>query len=76
MKNIIYVQIYKGDKQYVAEGLNVPVVSQGKNLDEAVANIKEAIDLHFENEDFADYDLMPHPQVLVNFELPADKVYA
>ncbi len=36
MRNIIYVQIYKGEKGYVAEGMNLPVVTQGKDLDEAV----------------------------------------
>ncbi len=75
MKNIIYVQIYKGEDQYVAEGLNLPVVTQGKNLDEVVAHLKEAIELHLENENPAVYDLVEHPQVLVNFELPSP-IYA
>jgi predicted RNase H-like HicB family nuclease len=70
MKNIIYIQIYKGENQYVAEGMNLPVVTQGKDLDEVVANIKEAIDLHLENEKASAYDFSEHPQVLVNFELP------
>ena len=47
MRNIIYVQIYKGEKSgYVAEGLNLPVVTQGKNLDDVVKNLKEAVSLH------------------------------
>jgi predicted RNase H-like HicB family nuclease len=46
MNNTIYIQIYKGENQYVAEGLNLSVVTQGKDLDEVVANLKEAIELH------------------------------
>jgi len=75
MKNIIYIEIYKGDDYYVAEGLNLPVVSQGKTLDEAVNNIKEAIELTLEDENLADFDFVENPQVLVNFEL-SRAVYA
>ncbi|OGE80439.1 MAG: hypothetical protein A2660_03125 [Candidatus Doudnabacteria bacterium RIFCSPHIGHO2_01_FULL_45_18] len=75
MKNIIYVTIYKDEKYYVAEGLNLSVVTQGKNLDEVVANLKEAIELHLEDENLADLNFGAHPQVVVNFELPT-LVYA
>ena len=51
MKKILQVKIYRGEKYYVAESMDLPVVSQGKTLDEAVANIKEAIYLHLEGED-------------------------
>ncbi len=75
MKNIIYIQIYKGEKYYIAEGLNLPVITQGKTLDEAVKNIQEAIELHLEDESLEEYDLSPSSQILVNFELPTP-VYA
>lgn len=74
MRNIIYFNISKGDKYYVAEGVNVPVVTQGKTLDELTANIEEALALALEDEDLAQFDLGPQPSVLVNFELPL--VYA
>ncbi len=51
MKKIVQVKIYKGDKYYVAECLDLPVVSQGNTLDEAAKNIREAISLHLEGED-------------------------
>lgn len=70
MKNIIYIQIYKGENQYVAEGLNLSVVTQGKDLDEVVNNLKEAIELHLEEEKLADLDFEARPQIVVNFELP------
>jgi len=49
MKRIIQVKIYKGEKYYVAECFDLPVVTQGKTLDEVVENVKEAISLHLED---------------------------
>lgn len=69
MKNIIQFHIYKGDKYYVAQGIDLPVVTQGKTLDELTANIKEAVELQLEGENLADFDLAPKPSVLLNFEL-------
>ena len=71
MKHIIQVNISKGDEYYVAEGVNLPVVTQGKTLDELVNNIKEAVGLHLEDENLADFDIAPNPSVLMNFELPS-----
>ena len=48
MRKIIQVRIYKGDKYFVAECLDVPVVTQGKTLDELAENLKEAIALQFQ----------------------------
>lgn len=71
MKRIIQVYVSKGDKYYVAEGVDLPVITQGKTLDELVKNIKEAIELHLEGENPADFGIAPNPSVLMNFELPA-----
>jgi len=57
MKKIIQVRINKGEKYYVAECLDLPVVTQGKTLDETVENVKEAISLHLEGEDLKPYFL-------------------
>ena len=54
MKKIIQVRIFKGEKYYIAECADLPVVSQGKTLDEVAHNIREAIDLHLEGEDLQD----------------------
>jgi predicted RNase H-like HicB family nuclease len=35
---------------YVARCLEIEVVSQGASADEALANLKEALELYFENE--------------------------
>jgi len=69
MKNIIQFHIYKGDKYYVAQGIDLPVVTQGKTLDELVKNLKEATNLELEDENLAEFDLASKPSVLVNMEL-------
>jgi predicted RNase H-like HicB family nuclease len=47
LKNIKYV-VYREDKYYVGQCLNVDVSSFGTTLDLAVANLKEALELFFE----------------------------
>ena len=69
MKNFINIHIYKGEKYYVAECIDLPIVTQGKTLDELVSNLKEAISLHLEDEDLAQYDLTPSPSILANLEI-------
>ena len=69
MKKIIQVRIYKGDKYYVAECIDLPVVSQGKNLDEVSENIKEAILLHLEGENLEELDISPDFTILINYEI-------
>ena len=76
MKKIIQVHIYKGDKYYIAEAIDLPVVTQGKTLDELVSNLKEAIALALEGENPSDFDLSPEPSILLNLELDTPKLYA
>ena len=40
--------IKKGEKQYVALCPELDVVSQGPTVEEALANLKEAVELHIE----------------------------
>ncbi len=71
MKHIIQFQVTKGEEQYVASGVGIPVVTQGKTFDELIRNIGEALSLHLEGEDLSRYDVVPKPSVLINFELPS-----
>ena len=48
MKYIIQFQIYKGEKYYVAESIDLPIVTQGKTFKDTLKNIQEAVALHFE----------------------------
>jgi predicted RNase H-like HicB family nuclease len=49
MKNIKYI-IFKEGKYYVSQCLNVDISSFGNTIDEATTNLKEALDLYFEDE--------------------------
>lgn len=69
MKKIIQFHVYKGDRYYVAEAADLPIVTQAKTLDELAHNIQEAVELHLADEDLADFSLAPDPSVLVNLEL-------
>ena len=71
MKRIIQVRIFRGEGQYVAECLDLPVVTQAPTLDELARNIQEAVALHLEGEDLAELGLAPNPTILASFELDA-----
>ena len=69
MKHIIQFKISKGEEYYIGEGIDLPIVTQGKTIDEVVVNLKEALELHLEGENLSELDLAPHHSALVNFEL-------
>jgi predicted RNase H-like HicB family nuclease len=71
MRHTIQVRIFKGEHKYVAECLDLPVVTEGDTLDEVTANIREAIGLHLEGEDLAELGLFPEPTILATMELNA-----
>ena len=71
MKRTIQVRITKGEKQFVAECLDLPVVTQAATLDELAANIQEAIGLHLEGEDLAALGFSGNPTILATMELEA-----
>ena len=50
------IVISKEDGWYVAKDINTNVASQGKTSDEAVANLKEALELYFEDSDIDSSD--------------------
>ena len=69
MQYTIKAFIRKGEKYYVAECLEINVVTQGKTLDETIANLKEAVTLHLEGENLSELGLAPNPTLLVTIEL-------
>ena len=48
MKRVITASVYREGRWYVAQALDVDVASQGMSEDEALANLTEALQLHFE----------------------------
>lgn len=71
VKHTIQVRIFRGERQYVAECLDLPVVTEAPTLDELTANIQEAIALHLEGEDLAELGLATNPTILATMELQA-----
>lgn len=68
----IKAQVYAGEESgFIAECIELPIVTQGKTLDEVVKNLREAISLHLEEEDLASLGFAPHPPIVVNYEMEA-----
>ena len=62
--------IHSGEQQgYVAECVEISVVTQGNTLDEVVNNLKEAISLHLEGEDPSEFGLVAKPSLQITVEL-------
>ena len=70
MKKIMQFSISKGETSYTAEGVGVPIFTQGATLDELVVNIQDATNLYFKGEDFSEYGFEARPSLLINFEMP------
>ncbi len=48
MKRVFTASVSKEGEWYVAQALDADVASQGESVDEALANLREALELHFE----------------------------
>lgn len=48
MKRPFAATVWREGKWYVSQCLEVDVASQGENEDEALTNLKEALELHFD----------------------------
>ena len=69
-RNVIQIILYPGaESGYVAECVNLPVVTQGKSIDDTVKNMKDALALHFENETPEESGLSPDAPLIVSMEL-------
>ncbi len=69
LQRTVKAVLRRGDSHYMAECVEIPVVTQGKTLDETVANLQEAVALHLEGEKLADLGLAPSPTLVVTFEV-------
>ncbi len=54
---------------YTAECFEIPVVTQGRMLDEVVKNLREAVELHLADEHLEALGLAPDPTVIATLEL-------
>lgn len=70
-RDTIHAVVRLDRSTYVAECLELAVVTQASSLDELVTNLKEAIELHLEGESHATLGLTARPRLAVQYELPA-----
>jgi len=66
MRQIAYC-VYREEEFFVAQCLNVEVSSFGPTRDEAIANLKEAVELYFDGE--SDKSYTPVSEVAVGQEM-------
>ena len=60
--------IKKGEKQFVALCPELDVVSQGHKIEDAIKNLKEAVELYIEEMGIPE-DTMSGDTIVVNFEV-------
>ena len=59
-----------GDESgYVAECMEIAVVTQGRTIDETISNLREAVALQMEDENAADFGLQDKPILVVTMEI-------
>ena len=65
----VHAVLRPGDESgYVAECMEIAVVTQGPTIDETVHNLKEAVSLHLEEENAADFGLRERPTLVITME--------
>ena len=70
-RSVIHVAVVESEGQYVADCLEVAVVTQGASLDELLGNLREALELYVSDEDPVVLGLAPEPRLLISFETSA-----
>jgi len=68
LSDSIHAKVTRGETAFVAECLEVALVTQGRTLDEVVANLEDAVALHLEEEDPTRLGLSPAPRLVITIE--------
>ena len=67
-RDAVHAVVTESDGWYVAECLEIAVVTQAKSSDALLANLREAVALYLDGEDPARLGLAPAPRLFVSFE--------
>lgn len=67
-RDTIHVVVRRSAGYYVAEGLELALVTQGRSLDELLRNLRQAVRLHLEGEDPGAFGLSASPRIAVTYE--------
>jgi predicted RNase H-like HicB family nuclease len=73
-RGTIHGVIARSGRWYSAECLELPVVTQGRTLDETVSNLREAVALHLEGEDLEALGLAATLALQITFDAPISRV--
>ncbi len=72
LQRTIKAIIRPGDEAgFVGECVEVAVVTQGATIDETIRNLQEAVALHLEGENPADFGLVERPSLIVTMDTSA-----
>lgn len=69
VRDPIHAVVHRSDGRYVAECLEVAVVTQGRTVDEVLRNLREAVALHLEGEDARALGVAERPRLSVTYEV-------
>ncbi|MBA3972790.1 MAG: hypothetical protein C0504_01075 [Candidatus Solibacter sp.] len=65
----VQIRITQHRSYWIAEGIDLALVTQAPSLDELVVNIREAVELHLDGEDIESLGLPPRPRIRATIEL-------
>jgi predicted RNase H-like HicB family nuclease len=65
----VHAVIIRDRGWYVAECLEIAVVTQGRTLDELVANVRDAVRLHLEGEEAVALGVAAAPRIALTYEI-------
>lgn len=68
LREAVHGFVSRSDGWFVAECLELPVVTQGRTLDETLANLKDAVTLFLEDEDPAHLGISSEPRLVMTYE--------
>jgi hypothetical protein len=70
LRDTLHVTVSRSDGKYTAECLELPVITEARDMNELVHSLREAIVLHLEDEDRTSLGLAQHLRLMITAELP------
>jgi hypothetical protein len=68
-RDIVHVVVTRDAGWYIAEGLEIAVVTQGRSLDELVTNVRDAVALHLGGGEAAALGMVETPRIAFTYEV-------
>jgi len=69
MKKLIKAEIYHDGEYYCARCIDIDVFTQGKTIQEAVDNLKEAVELHLSDDPEGASDFVANPSLFTMMDV-------